>query len=320
MSKTSQLAIGVDLGATKIAAALVSRQGQVLAEERLATTPEQDVDAILTNLATVIDKLLAQAPQPVAGIGIGTPGQVDPESGTVRNAVNLGWWGQVALAARLQERLPADLPIYLLKDANAEVLGEAYFGAGQGCKNLVYIGIGSGLGGGALVNGQLVVGDTFSASEIGHLSLDPAGRKCNCGLQGCAETVVSGPGMVAIAQDFLAQGRYSTTLPRSQALTPDTIVAAAQNGDPLAEAVLAQLARWLGTVLAAYVSILNPARIVIGGGVGRAAFDLLLPVLKIELQQRALALGHQQLQIVPSRLVSSAVGAACLVWHSLAEE
>lgn len=314
MSATAQLAIGVDLGATKIAAALVTRQGNVIATARRATAPTEGVEAVLANLAATINNLQAQASHPVAGIGIGTPGQVDPSSGVVRNAVNLGWQ-EVRLAAELRARLDADLPIYVHKDANAEALGEAYFGAGQGSKNLVYIGIGSGLGGGAITNGQIITGHTFNASEIGHLSLDPNGRLCQCGLRGCAETVVSGPGILAVARSYLSQKKYNTHLADTPALTPKEVVLAAYNGDPLAEAVIAQVSIWLGTIMAAYVAILNPAKIVIGGGVGRAAFAMLLPRLEAELQQRVLEQSCQHLQIVRSQLASSAVGASCLAWH-----
>lgn len=331
---TPSLAIGVDLGATKIAAALVTRQGEVVATERRATAPEQGVEAVLNHLADSVQALLGQAPGPVAGVGIGSPGHIDSTKGIVHNAVNLHWT-EIALAAEIRQRLPMALPVYVHKDANAEVLGEAYFGAGQGCQNLVYLGLGSGLGGGALVNGRLVTGDNFNAMEIGHISLDPAGRLCGCGNRGCAETVVSGPGLLAVARDYLARAAavattavatttvatttVATTAPtilvNSANLTPDEVVSAAFKEDPLAQAVLAQVGAWLGMVMSICVATFNPGRIVIGGGVGRAAFDLLLPAAEVELRRRVLPPSYQQLEIVRSQLASSAVGAACLVWH-----
>lgn len=310
----TQLAIGVDLGATKIAAVLANRQGQIIAEERRPTQPEQGVAQVVANLVAGITTLIQAAREPIAGIGIGTPGQVDPVTGIVRNAVNLGWQ-KVELVAQIQPHLPRSLPIYIQKDANAEVLGEAYFGAGQGAQNLVYLGLGSGLGGGALVNGQIVIGQNFTASEIGHLSLDPNGRACSCGLRGCAETVVSGPGLLAVTRAYLHRQLYPTQLSDSPQLTPQAVIAAAQAGDPLGQAVLAQVASWLGIVASAYVAILNPARIIIGGGVGRAAFELLLPGVQAELARRVLAPSLATLQIVPSQLSSSALGAASLVWQ-----
>lgn len=315
MTVTPLLAVGIDLGATKIAGALVTDQGDIIATDQRLTHPADGPAAVLDQLAAVIDGLIAQAPTSVAGVGIGSPGRVDPVSGTVRNAVNLGWQ-EVALVPELQGRLAADVPILVHKDANAEVLGELYFGAGQGCRDLVYLGLGTGLGGGVIVNGQLLLGDNLTASEMGHLSLDPAGgRLCNCGLRGCAETVASGRGALAVAREMLAEGRYPTSLVEGPDLTPAAIVAAAQSGDALAKAVLAEVAGWLGQIVAIYAITLNPARLVIGGGFGRAAFELLRPGLQAEVARRALALSHERLQVVPSQLASSAVGASCIVWY-----
>ncbi len=308
------LAIGIDLGATKIAAALVTKQGQVIANEQMPTEPNLGVTQVLDKLSDIILSLTQHASAPIQGIGIGTPGRVDPKTGIIHNAVNLGW-REVALAAEIKNRLSLNIPIYIHKDANAEVLGEAYFGAGQGCKNLVYIGLGSGLGGGAIADGRLIIGDDLTASEIGHLSLDPTGRVCSCGQYGCAETVVSGRGALALAREYLAQQNETTILRDTAELTPQMIVNAAYENDKLARKVLGRVADWLGQIVAIYAIILNPGRVVIGGGFGRAAFELLLPDVQTTLQRRALAMTHQHLQIVPSQLESSAVGASCLVWH-----
>lgn len=314
MTVKPSLAVGIDLGATKIAGALVTDQGHILATEQRPTQPADGPAAVLDQLAAVIEALIGPAPAGVAGVGIGSPGRVDPVAGVVRNAVNLGWQ-EVALVAELQRRLAQPPPILVHKDANAEVLGELYFGAGQGCRDLVYVGIGTGLGGGAIIDGRLLIGDNLTASEIGHLSLDPAGRLCTCGLHGCAETVVSGTGALGLARQFLAEARYASSLVDSTDLTATAILEAAQQDDPLALAVLAEMAGWLGQIVAIYAIVLNPARLVIGGGFGRAAFALLRPAVQAELAQRALGLSHERLQLVPSQLASSAVGAACLVWH-----
>ncbi len=316
MALESQLAIGIDLGATKIASALVTAQGEVVTTERRSTASKEGMVLVLDNLTQSIELLLRQATGPVAGIGIGSPGMVDPKTGTVRHAVNLGWQ-EVNLVGEIKDRIDIDIPIYVHKDANAEVLGEVYFGAGQGCENLAYIGIGTGLGGGAMINNQLVIGQTLTAMEIGHLSLDPNGRLCNCGLKGCAETVISGPGILAITRDYMAQKIQPTRLSVGPQLTPDKVVLAAQAGDRLALAVFDEVGSWLGIVIATCVSMFNPARIVIGGGMGRAAFELLLPHAQAELERRVLSSNWQQLQIVPSQLTSSAVGASCLVWHQI---
>jgi glucokinase len=314
MTPQPALAIGVDLGASKIAAALVARQGQIVATTQQATPLQQGPEAILAVLLDSIAQLVAQAPAPIAGIGLGVPGRVDPVAGVVQNAVNLGW-AEMPLLTALQGRLGKAWPIFIHRDSNAEVLGEAYFGAGQGCSTLIYLGLGSGLGGGVLVNGHLLLGDNLTASEIGHLSLNPQGRPCGCGQRGCAETIVSGNGVLALTRDYLAEGRYPTHLVDTPRLNAVAIVVAAQQGDALALAVLQEVAGWLGQIVAIYATLLNPARIIIGGGFGRAAFDLLLPGVQAALQQYAIPMSYHRLQLFPSQLTSSAVGAACLVWH-----
>jgi glucokinase len=310
----SELAIGVDVGATKIAAALVSRQGVILAEERLATAPQAGVPAVVERVEAAIAALTARAPGPIAGVGIGTPGFVDSTQGIVRNAVNLGW-AEVALAEEVHRSLEGRLPVWIDNDANVQALGEVIFGAGRGLDNVVYIAIGSGLGSGVVINGRLVSGATYTAAELGHLSLDPEGRRCACGMRGCVETVVSGPGLVASVRERLAAGRPSS-LKDTPGLTAEAVVAAGRAGDDAALAALAETARWLGIVFAACVVILNPAALVVGGGLGHSAFDLLIPGARAELARRALPQCYAELQVLASEVHSTAVGAAALVWQA----
>lgn len=310
----SELAIGIDVGATKIAAALVSRQGDVLAEERLSTAAKAGVDAVVERMVTAIEMLTASAPAPVCGIGIGTPGYVDPAGGVVRNAVNLGWQ-EVALARQIQERLAAPLPVRVDNDANVQALGEVMFGAGRGLDPVVCITIGSGLGSGIVVHGRPVSGATHCAAEMGHLSLDPEGRPCVCGMRGCVETVVSGPGLVTTTRELLQKPYFHTLMTQPETLTAEEVVAAARREDSVALEALAYTARWLGIALSALVSVLNPAAIVVGGGLGHSAYEWLIPGAQAELARRVVHPGYSSLQIVPSQVMSSAVGAAALVWQ-----
>lgn len=314
--ETNSLAIGVDLGATKIAAALVRRDGQVLASRQTLTEAEAGPTAVLERIADLTAQLITAAPSRVIGVGVGSPGRVSPAEGVVRNAVNLNWT-EVHLVEELRLRLSDDLPVWIGKDANASALGEHYFGAAQGVDDFVYLGVGSGLGGGVMAQGVIVTGADHNAAELGHLSLDPDGWRCSCGLRGCAETIVSGPGFVRLASEYLAAGRFATNLSSQDELSAEQILEAARSGDELAHAALEEVGRILGIVMAACVSLLNPAKIVIGGGLGLAAFDQLVPAARAELTRRTLAASHDNLQILPSRLSSPAVGAACLVWHGL---
>lgn len=314
---TGPFAIGIDVGATKIAAALVTRQGQVLAERRADTDATQGSAAVIERIATVAGELYTQAEGAVVGVGMGTPGYVDRPAGIVRNAVNLGW-REVALAVETAQALAQtaqiDVPVWIENDANVQALGEYIFGAAQGIDNFVHVSIGTGLGSGIVANNDLVAGATYTAAEMGHLSLNPDGRQCACGLRGCVETVVSGPGLVKTVQALRSQ--YATVLPADDSLRAEAVVAAARQDDALARAALAETARWLGIAFATLVGVLNPALIVVGGGLGNSAFDLLVPDARVELERRTLPQSHGQLRIVPSQVTSSAVGASALVWHS----
>ena len=197
-----------------------------------------------------------------------------------------------------------------------QALGEYYLGAAKGRRDFVYVTVGSGLGGGVFANGGLISGANYNASELGHLSLDPNGRECVCGLRGCAETVVSGNGLLAVTREKLAEGKISTQLTDSDSLTTAAIIAAARAGDELALAALAEVARWLGMVMAACAAVTNPALIVLGGGLGLAASEFLIPGACAELRRRVLPASHQPMQVALSQLTSSAVGAATLVWHA----
>ena len=320
---SAPFAIGVDVGATKIAAALVTRQGEVLVEARADTAPAEGPAAVVERIAALVIQLAGRAPGPLAGVGIGTPGLVDSAHGIVRNAVNLGWT-EVELAEQVRRSLDGRLPsgpasgqpvgVWVENDANIQALGEVVYGAARGLDNCICITIGTGLGSGIVLNGRIVTGATFSAAELGHLSFDPGGRRCACGLRGCLETVVSGPGLAATVRELLAAGQLATSLHDGPELAART-VEAARRGDPLAQAALAETARWLGMAFASVAVLLNPAMIVVGGGFGLSAFDLLIPGARAELARRAVAQSHTQLQIVPSQVMSSAVGASSLVWQ-----
>jgi glucokinase len=313
---TTECAIGIDVGATKIAGALVTRQGEVVAEERAATDPGAGPDAVITRIAHLAGSLLAHVPGPVCGVGIGTPGHVDRPAGIVRNAVNLGWV-EVPVARQVADCIATShavhLPVYIENDANVQALGEHLYGAAHAVDTFAHVAIGSGLGSGLLVNGQIIAGASYTAAELGHLVLDPTGRPCACGLHGCVETVVSGPGLVRSVRALSTAGAPAWAM--APYLSAEVVVAQARTGDPLATAVLELTASWLGMTFAVLVAVINPPLIVVGGGLGLSAFDLLVPAAQRELARRIPAQNLTPLQILPSRLHSSAVGASALVWY-----
>lgn len=314
MDKCLPLSIGIDLGASKIVAVLIDRRGQILHEIQTPTEVHSGAKAIITRMAWMVHKLSEMAPAPVEGVGVGLPGYHDLTRGLVRLAVNLNW-ENVPLIALLKEKIPADIPVYFQNDANVEALGEYFFGAGKGSQIMAYIGIGSGLGGGIIYQGHIISGSTNTAGEMGHISLDPRqGRICACGQRGCAETIVSGLGLVGLARDMIRDGNHQTTLRDDETLTVKAIFRAQDDGDPLAAEAMRTVSSWLGQVMTAYVGVLNPDTIVIGGGIGRSAFNRLIPEAKKELGRRTSFYATEKLQIVRSQIQSSAVGASCLVW------
>jgi glucokinase len=309
-------AIGIDLGGTKIASALVSNNGTLLASRHSPTDPFRGPDYVLDRIAAEIKALLSGTDGPVAGIGIGTPGNVLPKEGVVKSAVNLGWT-EIPIISEIHSRLGLDLPIFLQSDKNACALGEYYFGAAKGCQDFVYLAVGTGLGGGIIANGRLVEGTGWDAGEIGHMTLDPNGRICVCGLRGCAETVVSGPGLISVTREKLVKGSYATSLTDTPALNTAEILAAGQAGDELALASINEVGAQLGVVMSVCVAVLNPALFVIGGGFGLAAYDFLEPAARLEMVKRVIYARYCEQQIVRSQLTSSAIGPACLVWENI---
>lgn len=306
-------AIGVDIGGTKIAFALVDESGQVLADYRLPTLPEEGADAVVGRVAQGITALMAQADKPVAGVGIGCPGNLNPDTGIVHSATNLGWRDVPLLDS---VRGCVKLPLWLEKDANASALGEMYFGAARGCRDFVLLALGTGLGGGAVVGGEVVRGGHFRAMEIGHMPFNPNGRLCVCGMHGCPEIYTSGVGLLAAAREYLPD-YPSSMLASVSEMTTAAILDAAHAGDELASRIMDEAVEWICSVMICCMGILDPALFVVGGGLGHAGREWYIDRARERLRKRVVKHLYPDIQIVESQVNHSAVGAACLVWHGL---
>jgi len=315
-SSVDRFAIGIDIGATKIASVLLSQEGELIDSTQVLTFAQEGPQAVFDRVAEQILNLASQRPGAVVGVGIGSPGKVDSEHGVVYDAVNLGW-KEVKLDEEITNRTGKSLPIWIQKDTNLNALGEYYFGACQTCTDFVYIGVGSGLGAGIISNGHLITGADWYAADVGHLSIDPDGPVCVCGGRGCAELAASGPGLVRVTKKLLAGGSTTSILSGQAELTPADVLAAAANGDALALDALTEVGRALGIIMSACTVILNPARFVIGGGLGVAGFDFFIPRVREELMRRTLPNHRGQMDIVRSQVESPAIGSACLVWYAL---
>ena len=318
-SVVENFAIGIDIGATKIASVILSETGESVDTSQMLTLPDEGMKAVFDKVAEQILDLERQKPGAVVGVGIGSPGRVDSSRGIVYDAVNLGW-KEVNLIEEISSRLSRlanAVPIWIQKDTNLNALGEYYFGACQDCKDFIYIGVGSGLGAGIISNGQLITGSDWYAADVGHLSIDPDGSLCVCGGRGCAELVASGPGLERVTKQMLADASAKSILSDQVELTPADVLAAAGEGDTVALNALTEVGRVLGIVMSACTVILNPARFVIGGGLGSAGFDFILPTIREEISRRTIPNHRSQMDITQSRVESPAVGAACLVWYAL---
>jgi len=307
-----QLAIGVDLGGTKIAFGLVDRAGHEHASYRLPTIPEEGIDAVIGRIVLGIQYLLSQTNQSVAGIGIGSPGHINPRTGMVYVATNLDWHN-VSLAEGVRQKLSEDLPIWVHNDANASAIGEMFFGAGRGCDDFMLITLGTGVGGAAISSGQLVLGAQFVGMEVGHIPLIPNGRLCKCGANGCSEMYSSGTGLMAGLQEHLPH--YPFSILADKEITTEDILNAARADDPLGLLLIDEAVDGLLPVIVPYIGLLNPGRIVIGGGLGLAAWDLLGNRLTAKLHDRLLNSVFSDVPILKSEVMSSAVGAASVVWY-----
>jgi glucokinase len=305
------LAVGVDLGGTKIAAGLVDEAGALQAQARRDTPdgPEAVVEAIVA----LIEELGAGD----LPVGIGAAGFVDATRRSVLFAPNLGW-ADVPLADDVAKRVGGR--VVLENDANAAAWAESRFGAGAGIRSMVLVTVGTGIGGGVVLDGALLRGGFGIAGEFGHLPLVAGGRPCGCGQAGCWEQYASGSALTRAARALVAAGGPGTAALRAacdgdpEALDGTDVQDAATAGDPAAVALLAEVGAWLGTGLAAVAAVLDPELIVIGGGVV-ACGDLLLGPAREEYRRRLPAAEHRPVAAIrPAQLGGAAgvVGAADL--------
>lgn len=267
-------AIGIDLGGTDIKGALVSPDGEILRQDRVPTEATSGADAVadrIVNLTTKLREEHGADPSDIPGIGIGVPG-VTRADGAVVLAPNLDWH-HVPFKTMLQERMP-DFRIEIDNDANVAALAEARAGLGAGCQSLVLLTLGTGIGGGIIINGTIHHGASYSAGEVGHMTVLPNGPMCGCGKRGCLEALSATKGMVGHAQQNLDKGQ-SSKLTGVDPLTPKAICDAAGAGDELAMKTVNFTATYIGIAVANLLNVLSPDVVAIGGGIS-AAGDLLL--------------------------------------------
>lgn len=275
---TNAITCGIDIGGTKIAGAVVDGDGAILDEARVES-PATDPEAIEAAVAGLVAGLAAR--HPVAAVGVGAAGYIDADRSTVLFAPNIAWRDE-PLGSELA-RLTG-LPVIIENDANAAAWGEFRYGAGGDVDDQLMVTVGTGIGGGVINDGRLLRGAYGVAGEIGHLCLVPDGLQCGCGNRGCFEQYGSGSALVRVTREaaagssLLARDLLDRAGGDPAAITGPLITAAAQEGDRFAIEQLGVLGHWLGHGIASLVAVLDPAVIVIGGGVSEAGDLLLDPI------------------------------------------
>ena len=309
--------IGVDVGGTNVKIALVDKEGSIVYSNTTPTRAEMGYEYTISNIKQAINDLMKETKtdkNSIEGIGFGFPGQIDCTSGIVRLLPNIPGWVNVPVSKIMEKEF--GIPTKVDNDVRCAALGELAFGAGKGCQNLICITIGTGIGSGLIVNGKLVRGADNAAGEIGHIKLQMHnGPICGCGDSGCLEAFASGPSIVAMAQEYILGGK--STKYRELAnpeITPYIVAEAAKQGDKVAIKIFERMGEYIGIGLASVVNLLNPEKIVIGGGVADAG-DILFTPLVNTLKKRAMPIQAKSVSVVPAQLGNAAgvIGASLLI-------
>jgi glucokinase len=313
--KRQQYIVGVDLGGTNIVVGAMSADGKHhFAMRSIPTSAELGAEGVADRIVGLIEGVVLDtiaetnaSRRDVLGVGVGAPGPLDREKGLVVVAPNLGW-RDFPLRDRISQRLR--LPVTLDNDANCATVGEWWQGAARDGRNVVGMTIGTGIGGGLILDGKLFHGVSDVAGEIGHTTIDLNGRHCKCGNYGCLEAYASGPAIATRAREVLVREETASLLPslvggKLEAITAETVYKAAQRGDAVASEIVRDTARYLGAGIANLLNILNVDVVVVAGGVTQAGDALFVP-LRAEVRRRAFRPAVEAARIVPGELPGTA--------------
>jgi glucokinase len=272
--------IGIDLGGTKIGVGVVGADGTVIVSDYQPTDAAKGQDAVIERVITGVDRVLAAAElrsDDVAAVGIGAPGPLDIPRGLLTEPPNLPGWHNVPLRQIVADR--TGFPAFLENDANAAAIGEYLYGAGRGTRNMVYVTVSTGIGGGLILDGRIYHGVSGGAGEIGHTTILPQGPHCGCGNRGCLEALASGTAIAREGQELVECGVPTRIAAGTDGpVTAKDVVDAMHDGDPYAADIVHRAMAYLGIGMANLVNLFNPDRIVIGGGLSALGEELLDPV------------------------------------------
>jgi glucokinase len=315
----SKVAIGIDIGGTKIAGGVVNQRGELLHRTEAPTNASKGGPAIMARAADLVGELIRLAPSAPVGIGVATGGQVDPRTGAIFSATPVipGWAG-MRIRDILQDRF--GIAVCVMNDASAAAVGEWRFGAARRVDDFVLLTLGTGVGGGVFSDGRLLRGALGAAGAIGHMVIDCDGRPCNCGSRGCLEAYTSGAAITDRALQIADERGIDTPLIRAmradRSAGTRTLGEAAASGDALALEVIREAGEYLGWGFVSLLNLFNPAMIVVGGSVAELG-DLLLDPAKEVAVRHSLRGAKDPVRIVRAELGNNAglLGAASLVWE-----
>jgi glucokinase len=311
--------IGCDLGGTNLRTAIVDvENGSLIHQMNMPTLARDGPEALMKRMGGLFLQIIDRAglkKDDIGGIGIGVPGVLDLEKGETLFLPNLpGTWPHVPLAATITNL--TGLPTVLLNDVRSITNGEWRFGAGRGMDTVAVFAVGTGIGGGLVINGQLHLGIGGTGGELGHMTIDYSGPTCGCGNKGCLEAFASGPAIAAMGMKAVTQGLTTRIGELCEydlnRITPELIAQAAQAGDQIAMDIYERAGFYLGIAAANVCVAIGPHRIIIGGGVAKVG-DLLLEPIRRTLRERVKVIPIEQVEVVPSQLRENAgvIGAAC---------
>ncbi len=317
--------VTVDVGGSKIALGIVSRDYRVLVRDDHPTLAEEGVGSVINRIISAVKQLVASCGMTMSqlcGISLAAAGAIYSQRGIITLSPNLPGWRDIPLGSIIKERL--GIKTWLLNDANAAALGEHQFGAGRGVGNLIYLTIGTGIGGAIIIDGKLYTGACGSAGEIGHMTIEVNGPRCDCGNFGCLETLASGRAIAREAKNRISAGGKSALTEavagKIEDITAEVVATVAQQGDALANAVIKDVANYLGVGMVNLVNIFNPEVIIVGGGVASVG-DLLLEPARQVVMERAFSVSAGAVRIVTAELGNDAglLGAAHFAFKQKSE-
>ncbi len=310
--------IGFDLGGTNMGSAIVSLDGEVLFDNDCLTLANESAENVLGRMKGLIHECFEKAQKMnlnILSIGMGSPGVIDTEKGIIRNSPNIPAWNNIEIVKIMTEEFK--VPSAIDNDVRVAATGEHRFGAGKGYKNILCIAIGTGIGGGIILDDKLMRGPTFSMGEIGHITLKKDGPLCGCGNYGCLEALGSTLAIIREVKKVIEAGEsqiMKDLIDEGEEMGTYMVCKAVEKGDKRAKEIMQEAGEWIGIGLSGVVNLINPEIIIIGGGVSLAG-NIIFDPIKAEILKRSLKIPAEFVKVVPAKLGDFApmVGASALI-------